>query len=68
MRNTHYRAFKFKGPLKQCLAYIDALELITRYEEVMGIDKPVTRDVLSKMSPSKVIQRAEIINKRWANA
>lgn len=50
------------------MEYIDALELVTRYEEVMGIDKPVTRDVLSKMSPSKVIQRADIINKRWANA
>lgn len=58
----------FHGSVKSLLQYLDNIELISRYESIVGVDTPVTRKALAGMPASSVSSRADSIRKRWANA
>ena len=55
----------FTGSAKHLLDYLANVELVERYERIVGIDTPITRRAISLMAQSKLNLRASTIIKRW---
>lgn len=55
----------FTGSAKHLLDYLANVELVERYERIVGIDTPITKRAISLMAQSKLNLRASTIIKRW---
>lgn len=68
MSRTYTKALSFVGNKSSLMEYLYSLELIERYEGLMGFDKPVTNRMLYRMPITKANERARTISRHWASA